>query len=433
MMLTTLYLTTFSKSTLLGRTLLQASTVPETSFQWHEEIPQSAFNVSHDAALSTILQSYNSRLRASEGNGGLGNIASMLEDDALFCFPYPYCKKGKKAALKLLSTLQKHTADSYMVPSLPLQAEFNGQHATFNEQYGEVWAPAVTYTLKDGPDSTCMVAAAEQWTWDLSAKDNSKLSKLVVYFDEQTRLDQVATCKESSGSPDQMAKYFGLVIGTTTFLSGQSKNNIRHNLQIAMNGLADGTKYPTSDRHFAAGWLNSFVDDGEKTPVHFCDPYPTCYSSTKEIEGFVKYSIDNLRNGIVVQVGKLIVAGNVGSVQTIYSDSTKGGSCVNSHVQWATFQLADPATGTSGPWIEAADSPSLTVDPSKPPVSRVDPGTKGLLSSMDVFYSMDAYLHARHECAAKTPDKTKEVAGSYSKSSSSLNTGRVLKGIDGYN
>jgi len=394
-------------------------------FQWHEEIPQAAFNASHDAVFSTIVNAYNSRLRNSKGNKGVAEIASMLEDDALFCFPYPYCKKGKKAALGILMTLQKHTADSYMVPSLPLQAEFNGQHATFNEQYGELWAPAVTYTLKDGSSSTCMVAAAEQWTWDLSAKDNSKLSKLVVYFDEQTRLDQVASCKGASTSTDQMAKYFGLVIGTTTFLSSESKDSIRHNLQIAMNSLADGTRYPTSDPRFAAGWLNSFANDGGKTPVHFCDPYPSCYSSTKEIEGFVQYSVDNLRNGVVVQVGKLMVAGNVGSVQTIYSDSSKDGSCVNSHVQWATFQLADPATGTSGAWIESDDSPVLTVDPNKPPVARAEKGTKGLLSSMDVFYSMDAYLHARHECAVKALDENRGGSGSYSR------TGvRILKGVD---
>jgi len=423
-MLTTLYLTTLSKSTLMGRTQVAA---PEPGlFQWHEQIPQAAFNVSHDAVLSNILKAYNSRLRASENNVGLANIASMLEDDALFCFPYPYCKTGKQAALGVLTTLQKHTADSCMVPSLPLQAEFSGQHATFNEQYGELWAPAVTYTLKDGPSSTCMVTAAEQWTWDLSAKDSTKLSKLVVYFDEKTRLDQVATCKEGSGSPGQMAKDFGLLIGTMSYQSGESKENIRHNLQVAMNGLADVTRYPTSDPRFATGWLNSFVDDGGKTPVHFCDPYPSCYSSTKEIQGFVQYSVDNLRNGVVVQVGELMVAGNVGSAQTIYSDSSKDGSCVNSHVQWATFQLADPTAGTSGPWIESDSHSTPTADPSKPPptVARAVPGAKGLLSSMDVFYSMDAYQHARHECVVKASQSNSD--------SRSYSAHRVLKGMSGH-
>jgi hypothetical protein len=91
----------------------------------------------------------------------------------------------------------------------------------------------------------------------------------------------------------------------------------------------------------------------------------------------------------------------------------------------ATFQLADHATGTSGAWIESNDSPILNVDPNKPPVARAEKGAKGLLSSMDVFYSMDAYMHARHECAVKAPDKSRGGSGSYSSSGV-----RVLKGID---
>jgi len=369
---------------------------------------QTEFLDAHDTIFGTILGAYNSRTTASADNDGLGKIADLLEPKGVFCFPYPYCVEGQDEVREVLEKLRDHSVDTYMIPSVPnVPHHLPDARVTFNDLHGELWAPSVSYSLKSkvGTD-TCLVVNPEQWTWDVSASDSTKVSQLNVYFDEKSRLDQVQACSGPYSSVSTTAQDFGLLVGTSAFLPAESQKTIRNNLQVALDGLVQGTMNPTQSDEFTDGWVEAFSDD-PTDQISLCDPYPSCYNTVQKIRDFAQYSVDTYSRGMVRQIGTLMVAGNVGAVQTIYSDIPKNGDkCISSHVQWLVMQLADPATGPQGPFFQTPNNIEKMINLSQDTtIVRANPGTKKLLSHLDIFYSFEAYLHERHQCAATaTPD-----------------------------
>jgi len=356
----------------------------------------------HEHVFETIVGAYNSRSKPNGDSRGLTAIADLLEPQATFCFPYPYCVRGQDAARELLGRLQDHTTDTYMVPSVPIVRDYlPDSRVTFNDLSGRLWAPSVSYSLDNKVNSnTCLVVNPEQWTWDLAISDLTKLSSLRVYFDEKSRLDQVNACGGRFSSSAAVQDY-GLLIGASSkFFSSMAQDTIRNNLQVAFDGFVQGTMYAADSEEFASGWAASFTDSLD-SPPELCDPYPSCFNSPQKIEDFVQFSADSYSRGVVRQIGTLMVAGNVAALQTIYSDIPKeGAKCIASHTQWFTLQLADSNTGPSGQWFMTPAFEKSMQEHSKVTIKRAIPGTKRLLSRADIFYSLEAYLHERSHCAA---------------------------------
>lgn len=354
----------------------------------------------HQAVYDTILQSYNGRPTTS-----VVELANMIEDGGQFCFPYPRCISDRAEIKAFLQNMHDSTTDMYMVAS---STGDRGKKVVFDGNGGWLDAGAVSYKLKGGSgnEDGCQILASEFWTWELnaSAPFPGLISKLSVHFDEANRFNQITDCTKaakttartlrgtlgqsysSTTAPDLSTV---LALGKPT-PSESVQRAIRGTIEAHLHNMNAHLALPTSNPDFLTGWFDPWSGAQEKRGVKvpaLIAPVGV-YQTRSDVRQLIAKEVaeNGLAYGSVRLVSPVSVAGNVGSVLAMYTDSVRSTGCLASHFQFMTVEL-DPELVAS-----------FTADAAK---AEAPYQSSGGLLSMHVRYSKLDFMTERHHCESK--------------------------------
>jgi len=358
----------------------------------------------HQAVYDTILQSYNGRPTMS-----VVDLTDMIAGDGQFCFPYPHCISDRAEIKAFLQNMHDSTTDTYMVDT---SSGNRGKKIVFDANSGWLNAAAVSYKLKGGSDG-CQVLASEFWTWELnsSAPFPGLISKLSVHFDEANRLNQIEACtkaleatKGKTAARSLRGQSYGSATapGLSTVLAlGKSipsepvQRAIRGTIEAHLHNMNAHLALPTTSPSFLTGWFDPWSGAQEKRGVKvpaLIAPVGVYQTRSDVRELIAKEVADNgLAYGSVRLVSPVSVAGNMGSVLAMYTDSVRSTGCLASHFQFMTVEL-DP---------ELVASFTADVTKAEPPYQ-----SSGGLLSMHVRYSKLDFMTERHHCESKNPKQS---------------------------
>lgn len=316
----------------------------------------------HQEVYDTIMQSYNGRPANK-----LVDIADMLEEDAEFCFPYPYCVTGRSEAKAFFQKVYDETSDAYMISSQP------DGHLVYNLTAGWARMDGTSYKLKGSDASGCQVVTSEYWTWDLSSStDGTMLKYIMVYFDEKEREIQSAACGSNS-----------LVLGENTY-SEPVRKAIEGTLVNHFHYFQDKLALPTANPNMLDGWYNpwSTAQEDGTSDRNALEAPPGDFFTRSDVRNLIKNEIAtvDLAFGNVRIVSPIYLAGTVASAVTVYTDVVESTGCMSSHFQFMRIEL-DPAKVAE--FNDATEAPYPS---------------EGCLLNMKVWYSYADFTPQRHKC-----------------------------------
>lgn len=322
----------------------QATTAGASGFVNCEDAACDGYGYPHQLVQNALLAAFNKPSL-------MAGIVDMFADDEAvdggkgvsYCDPFPQCVYGKEAVGKHLTSIAGSLVDSFMLPLK--QAE---QDEFRIGSGGGFYAPSLTMSVKQSDEAntawqakwnttktkTCIVGGNQYVQWFFQP-NSTKLSQVRIFYDEKSRRSQADKCGSS------------LMIG-----DGKGPDH-RQALEGVFDTLLKVNDVPVIAPENVRTWMSLF-DPSKLDEIEICAMQPYCMYGKEAYDGLWGWQATDGENEKIFLTSPIMVSGNVASAMTSFSNTD--GGCLENHLQFMTFTLAEGSDRARALSIIAAPS-----------------------------------------------------------------------------